>query len=76
MEQHVFCIFNYCRGHHRKDDVSATKSIYNENLGFIEQKCIFENNRDIQTSKCLLIDIIFAQKKINDLFKAPSMGIC
>ncbi len=35
------------------------KSIYNKNLGFIEQKHIFEHYKEVQTIKNVLIDIIF-----------------
>ncbi len=34
------------------------KSIYNKNLGFSEQKCIFEHYSEVQIRKSLLIDII------------------
>ncbi len=46
------------------------KSIYNNNLGFIEQKCIFEHYREIQTVKNLLNVIIFAMNFFGDLFRA------
>ncbi len=47
------------------------KSKNNKNHGFIEQKCIFEHGREIQTRKHELIDIIFVMKKIShDLFRA------
>ncbi len=39
------------------------KSIYNNNLSFIAQKCILEPNREAQTRKNLSIDIIFVMKK-------------
>jgi hypothetical protein len=53
------------------------KSIYNKNLGFIEQKCIFEHDREAQTRKNLLLDIILAMKKnSNDLFRAALFGLC
>jgi hypothetical protein len=46
-------------------------SIYNRNFGFVKQKCIFENYREFQARKTLLIEIICAMKKITvDLFRA------
>jgi hypothetical protein len=37
----------------------------------LNEKCIFERYREVQTRKNLLIDIIFAMKKnSNDLFRA------
>jgi len=36
--------------------------LYNKNLGFIEQKNIFEEYTEIQTKKCLLIDIFLSHK--------------
>ncbi len=36
--------------------------MHNRNYGFIEQKCIFEHNREFQVIKTQLIDIIFATK--------------
>jgi hypothetical protein len=42
--------------------IMSLKSIYNQNNGFIEQKCIFEHFREVQTIKNLLIDIIFVTK--------------
>jgi hypothetical protein len=66
MEQHVFGIFNYYRGHHRKG-----VAIYNAHLSSyttktlvsLNKKYIFEHYREIQTRKYLLIDIIFVMKK-------------
>jgi len=47
------------------------KSIYNQNLGFIEQKCTFEHYREVQTIKNLLIDKLLARKYFSDdLFRA------
>ncbi len=50
----------------------AFKLIYNTNLGFIEQKYIFEHYREVQTRKTLLTDIIFITKKkiADELFRA------
>ncbi len=42
--------------------IMTLKSSYNKNLGFIEQKCIFEHYREVLTIKNLLIDIIFVMK--------------
>jgi hypothetical protein len=42
--------------------IMSLKSTYNKKLGLIEQKYIFEHYREIQTRKCLLIDIIFVTK--------------
>jgi hypothetical protein len=42
--------------------IMPLKSIYNQNLGFIEQKLYFEYYREAQTMNNLLIDIIFAMK--------------
>ncbi len=43
MEQHFFAFLIDYRGQHRKDvaNYDAAKSIYNQNLGFIEQKTYF-----------------------------------
>jgi hypothetical protein len=53
------------------------KSIYNKNLGSIEQKCIFEHYKEVQTRKTLLIDIIFVMIKLLMTFseQAP-IGLC
>ncbi len=40
MEQHGFCIFMDYSEHHRKF-IMPIKSIFNKNLGFIEQKMYF-----------------------------------
>jgi hypothetical protein len=54
------------------------KSIYNKNFGFIEQNHIFEDYKEIETRKNLLIDFIFVMKKNYDnLFRAaPPIGLC
>jgi hypothetical protein len=39
--------------------IMPLKSIYNKNLGFVEEKCIFVHYREVLTFKNLLIDIIF-----------------
>jgi hypothetical protein len=43
MEHRVFGIFIYHRGHHEKvlQFITPLKSIYNQNLSFIEQKMYF-----------------------------------
>ncbi len=73
MEQHVFAYSIIIEGTTEKvmQFIIPLKSIYNKNLGLIEQKCIFERNREIQTSKHLLNDIIFVPKKHSDyIFRA------
>ncbi len=51
--------------------IMPLKPIYNRNFGFIEQKIYFEHYRQFQARNTLLIDIIFAMKKISvDLFRA------
>ncbi len=53
------------------------QSIYNRNFGFIEQKMNFEHYREFQARKTLLIDIIFAMKKISvDLLRAAPICLC
>ncbi len=42
----------------------------NNTLGFIEQKCSLEHNRDVQTRKNLLTDTIFVTKNYDGYFKA------
>jgi hypothetical protein len=39
--------------HHRKgvEIYDTTKSIYSKNLGFVEQKCLFEPYREVQNKK-------------------------
>ncbi len=47
-----------------------------ETLVSLKQKCIFEHNREFQSRKTLLIDIIFATEKISvDLFRAAAYMI-
>ncbi len=63
MEQHIFWIFIDYRGHHRKG-----VAIYNattETLASLNKKCIFKHYREFQARKYLLIDIIFAMKKVS-----------
>ncbi len=49
------------------------KSIYYRNFGFIEQIMCYEHYREFQARKTLLVDLIFAMKKISvDLFRAAS----
>jgi hypothetical protein len=50
-----FCIFIDYRGHHRKGAAikAALKSIYSQNLGFMEQKMYLEQERQVQTIKNL-----------------------
>jgi hypothetical protein len=55
------------------------KSIYNKNLDFVKQKCIFEHYREVQTRKSLLIYIIFC-RDINyfpmTFSELPSISLC
>jgi hypothetical protein len=53
MEHHVFCIFNDCEGTTEKvfQFIMPLKSIYSENLDFIEYKSIFDHYREVQTRK-------------------------
>jgi hypothetical protein len=68
MEQHIFAFSLIIED--TTENVLQFKSIYNKNLGFIEQKFIFENYREVQIRKCLLINIIFAIIIFsNDLFR-------
>jgi hypothetical protein len=66
MEQHIFAFSLMIEGTTEKvlQFMMPLKSIYNKNLGFIEQKCIFEYYREVQTRKTQLIDMIFIMKKI------------
>ncbi len=41
----------------------ALKSIYNNNLGFIEQKCIFEPYREVQARTTQLLTLFLSRKK-------------
>ncbi len=50
--------------------ILSLKSIYNNNLGLIEQKCIFEHYREIQTVKNQSNVIVFAMNFFGDLFRA------
>ncbi len=53
------------------------KSIYNDNLGSIEQKCIFEHKREVQTIKNILIVIIFVMNFFVVTFsELPPIGLC
>jgi hypothetical protein len=79
MEQHVFALEIIIEGTTDKviQFIMPLKSIYNKNLDFIELKCIFEHCREIQTSKCLLIDILFVTKKIlMTCSELPSVDKC
>jgi hypothetical protein len=52
------------------------KSICNKKLGFVEQKCILEHYREVQTRKNLLIDIIFCIEFFSDdLFRAAPIDL-
>jgi hypothetical protein len=67
MEQRVFFAFSLIiEGTTEKvlQFIMPLKSIYSTNFGFIEQKRIFVDYREFQARKTLLIDIIFATKKI------------
>jgi hypothetical protein len=46
------------------------KSIDIKNLSLIEQKCVFEPNRDFQTIKNVFIDIILVKISSEDFFRA------
>jgi hypothetical protein len=66
MEQHIFLKFPLnIEGTTEKvlQFKMPLKSIYNKNLGFIEQKNIFEPFRQVQTVKNLFTDPIFVLKK-------------
>jgi hypothetical protein len=57
--------------------IMPLKSIYNKNLGFVEQKYIFEHNKEVQTIKNVLIDIIFVINFILVTFsELPSIFLC
>jgi hypothetical protein len=66
MEQHVFCIFIDYRGHHRKGVaiLMPIMSIFNQNLGFNGNICIFGHYREVQKIKNNLIDIDFGHENI------------
>jgi hypothetical protein len=68
MEQHIFAFSLNIVGTTEKvlQFIMPLKSIYNKNLGSIEQKCIFEQYREAQKIRNLLTDIIFS----DDLFIA------
>jgi len=52
------------------------KLIYNKTLVPLGKKCIFEDNREIQTIKNQLIDIIFVIKIFSDdLFRAAPYSL-
>jgi hypothetical protein len=64
MELHVFCIFIYCRGHHRKGVAiynAALDSLHTTLVSY-NKKCIYEHYREFQTIINLLIDINLAMK--------------
>jgi hypothetical protein len=65
MEQHIFAFPIIIEGTTEKvlQFIMPLNSRYNKNLGFIEQKHIFEHNREIQTIKHLFIDIIFVMER-------------
>jgi hypothetical protein len=52
MEQHVFFVFSwYIEGTTEKvlQFIMPLNSIYNKKLGLIEQECIYEHYREVQT---------------------------
>ncbi len=53
MEQHIFCILIYYRGHHRKGVVidNAVKVILQPKLWFHRTKMYSEHFREVQTIK-------------------------
>jgi hypothetical protein len=53
MEQHIFAFSLIIEGTREKvlQLIMPLKSIDNPNLGFIEQKCIFEHYREVQAIK-------------------------
>jgi hypothetical protein len=72
MEQHVFSFSLIIEGDTEKvlQFKMPLKSIWNKSFGFIEQKCTFENYREVQTIKYLLIDMIFVMKFFYLLFQS------
>ncbi len=65
MEQHVFLAFSLIAEGTTEKVLQLTmplKSINNQNLGLMVQKCIFEHYSEVQIVKSLLIDLIFAKK--------------
>ncbi len=64
MEQRLFAFSLIIEGTTEKvlNLTMPLKSMNNQNLGLIEQKCIFEHYREDQTIKNILTDIIFALK--------------
>ncbi len=65
MEQHIFfAILLIIEGTTEKvlQFIVPLKSICNQNLGFVEWKCIFEPYKEVQTIKNLLIDITLVMK--------------
>ncbi len=73
-EQHVFCIFFNYKGYHRKmlQFIMPPKSIYNKMPWFHRtKKFTFEQYKEFQTVKNLLIDNIFSHENVSDdLFRA------
>ncbi len=49
--------------------IMPLKSSYNKNLGFNEQKCIFEHYKEVQTRKTKLTLFLSWKKIADDLFR-------
>jgi len=58
--------------------IMPIRSIYNQNIGFIEQILFFELYRRVQTMRNLLIDIIFVMKIFFwwPFLGLPPVGLC
>ncbi len=79
MEQHIFRIsINYkITTEKGLQFIMKLKSIYNKNIGFIEQKMFFWTLQRGSNNKNLLIHTIFVVTIFSgDLFRAAPIGLC
>ncbi len=80
VEQHAFSFWLIIEGATEKvlQFIMERKSIYNNNLGFIEPKMYFWHYREAQTRKIRLIDTIFAMEIffLMTFSELPSIGLC
>jgi hypothetical protein len=77
-EQHIFAFsLNIeCTTEKVLQLILLLKTIYNKNLSFIEQKCIFEHYREVQSIKNRIDIIFFTKHFYGDLFRAALIGFC
>ena len=79
MEQHALVFLLITEGATEKvlQFIMPLESIYDKNLCFVEQKCIFEHYGEVLTIKNVLIHIIFVMKIFSGyLFRVAPIVLC